>query len=232
MSININLLPAEIKMQWTQRRRRQKIIAAAGIAGILVLFVYSTLLLTTFQARAEVTALQKERLVLEQHFPALEQYAQLQTRVVHSEGIIKQAMGTPPDWVSVLNDIGRYIPVNVWLTYFSAKYEHVHEQKKDTNLPANRAVVTNAPAQSLPVIPGGKSPLDGEVVIRGYAYDHRSVAQWLEQIRQVSGLTGVSCQFSTGDNLDGKDIVSFEIKAQILPGPPAPYVSGKAVAYK
>lgn len=231
MSININLLPPEIKMQWAQKRRQQKILATGSVIIILLLFVFSSLLLTTFQTRAEVAGLQKERQVLEKQLPALEQYAKLQSRVVQSERILKQAVGTPPNWASVLNDIGQYIPVNDWLTDFSGTYKHTTAHPVVKKQPENQITVTDPQVQSLPGIKDQQAentPLDGEVVIRGYTYDHQSMADWLQQIRKVSGLTGVSCLFSAEENMDGKNMIRFEIKAQILPGLPLQPAGPKA----
>lgn len=63
--------------------------------------------------------------------------------------------------------------------------------------------------------PDGKT---GGVTIKGQAYDHSSVAGWLEELRNVPGLDNVLCQVSTRVGSGNDPLISFEIEATLTGG--------------
>jgi len=206
MNISINLLPPEIKLRQEQQRKRRMLLTIGGFALIFLLGIYCALLAATLHTRAEINQLAEQRQALESEIPALEPYARLQALVQQTESIIKHAVGEPPDWASMLSDTGRYIPQNVWITNFSATYKPGSNQAA----PANGSGQQNN-AQTAPAL----APV-GEITIQGYAIDHASVAGWLENMQNVSGLSGIVCQFSSEESLDGEQAVRFEVKADIM----------------
>jgi len=229
-------LPPEIKARWERERQKRAAQVTAGVVLAIFIVIYGLLLLATFQVRAEVARLQQEHTELKSKIPALQQYAQLQDQVKQAEGLIKEAVGTPPEWKSILENIGLYIPVNVWLTDLSFTNEK-NEDKQSTNSNSNTA--NNQAADDLAksvqdvakaiqgVKNGTKQPQaappepDGELTIRGYAFEYAAVTQWLEKIRQIPELTNVNCQFSSKEELNGEPVINFEIKATVLSGQPA-----------
>jgi len=58
----------------------------------------------------------------------------------------------------------------------------------------------------------------GALTLRGWAYNHPLVAEFLEKLQQSPELQGVQCQFSTLAELNGQPAVQFEIKAGVQPG--------------
>jgi len=232
--IKINLLPPEIKARWERERKKRTALLTAGVVLAIFIVIYSVLVLATFQVRAGVARLQKERTELESKIPALQQYAQLQNQVEQAEGLIKEAVGTPPAWKSILENIGLYIPVNVWLTdlsFTNEKNEAKQSINSNSNLANNQAAndLAKSVQDAAKAIQGVKNgtkqqaapELGGELTIRGYAFEYAAVTQWLEQIRQIPELTNVNCQFSSKEELNREPVIHFEIKAQVLSGQPA-----------
>lgn len=73
-----------------------------------------------------------------------------------------------------------------------------------------------------------------ELTMRGAAKSHALVAEWLNGIRQVPGLSDVFCQFASAEDDSEKTTIRFEIKAVLQPGapyqPPVEGVTGNAGA--
>jgi type IV pilus assembly protein PilN len=189
MDIRINLLPPEILAQQRKQRDRQKLFLAGGLILTLLTAVYGLIFTSTTMTKAEVTRLQKQRVVLEQQVEVNRPYEEMRARVVRTENLIQQAMGSPPDWSGVMAGISMHIPPTVWLTEFTA-----------TSRPDDKT---------------------GGVTIKGQAYDHSSVAGWLEELRNVPGLDHVLCQVSTRVGSGHDPLISFEIEATLTGGPAA-----------
>lgn len=189
MDIRINLLPPEILAQQRQQRDRQKLLLAGGLILTLLIAVYGLIFTSTTMTKAEVTRLQKQRAVLEQQVEVNRPYEEMRARVIQTENLIQQAMGSPPDWSGVMAGISMHIPPTVWLTEFTATSQ-----------------------------PDGKT---GGATIKGQAYDHSSVAGWLEELRNVPGLDNVLCQVSTRVGSGNDPLISFEIEATLTGGPAA-----------
>lgn len=231
MYIRINLLPPEIRARRERQQKRRVVLALAGAVLVFFIVIYGALWLATLQVRAEVAQLQQERLELENKFPALQQYAQLQNQVRQAEGLIKEAVGTSPDWVSIFENIGLNIPVNVWLSDLSFTGDNAGNKQGPTSGNSSTAagqsvekLVEDAKnlAQNIQGTRDGTGTArpeprpGGELTIRGYALEYGAVTQWLEQIRHMPELTGVNCQFSSREQLHGEPVIRFEIKARVV----------------
>ncbi|MDI6709559.1 MAG: hypothetical protein QME76_02535 [Bacillota bacterium] len=203
--ININLLPPETIAERKVQRRRSLTLLAGVLVLVVFISVYVGLVVTTLLARTEAAGLRAEREALERKAAAYQRYADMQQRIARTETLAEQAVGSPPDWAWILAGLGVNIPPNVWLTDFVATCE----------TPATPPAVpgpTPAPAAAPALV-------TREVVIRGWTFDHPSVARWIEDIHDVPGLTDIRCQFSSEEDFHGKGMVRFEIKATVLPGP-------------
>lgn len=66
----------------------------------------------------------------------------------------------------------------------------------------------------------------GEILIRGWAYEHSDVAAFLEHLHTLESITEVRCQISASSIVGGQDVTRFSIQARILTGPPFLEVSG------
>lgn len=185
MDLRINLLPPEIQARQQQKRNQQKLLFSGGLILVALVIVLGALITANTVTRTEVARLQEKRTALEQQAELYRPYAEMQARVVQTENLIQQAVGTPPDWAGVMTGIGMYIPPTVWLTDFTATWQ-----------------------------PDGKT---GDLVIKGQAYDHNSVAGWLEELRSMSGMNDVLCQFSSREGSGNDPVIRFEIKATLSP---------------
>ncbi|MDI6907397.1 MAG: PilN domain-containing protein [Thermoanaerobacterales bacterium] len=224
--VRINLIPPEIAARRRARRRRGLCLLGGAVVLAVFLGVYGALFAAAAHSRAEAARLRAEREGLERQAAAYEQYANLRAEATRAEGLLRQVVGAPPDWARTLAGIGLYIPANVWLTDFAATCKPAEGKKTAPSAPpaapAAGAEGQGATPASSPPPPGG------ELTVRGWTFDHPSVARWLEEIRSVPGLTDVRCQFSSEDDLYGQPMVQFEIKATLLPGPAFRPAAGKA----
>lgn len=222
MDIRINLLPPEILARQRKQRDRQKLLLAGGLILTLLTSVYGLIFTSTTMTKAEVNRLQKQRVVLEQQVEVNRPYEEMRARVVRTENLIQQAMGSPPDWSGVMAGISMHIPPTVWLTEFTATSRPDGKTGAATIKPLIPGVQTDEKtggATIKPLIPDvqadGKT---GGVTIKGQAYDHSSVAGWLEELRNVPGLDNVLCQVSTRVGSGNDPLISFEIEATLTGG--------------
>jgi Tfp pilus assembly protein PilN len=58
----------------------------------------------------------------------------------------------------------------------------------------------------------------GTLTIRGWSYDHSSLADLLEKLKTVEQLDQVQCRVSTETNYQGLDVIQFQIDAALLTG--------------
>jgi Tfp pilus assembly protein PilN len=58
----------------------------------------------------------------------------------------------------------------------------------------------------------------GEIKIKGSAFNHNDVADWLDKLKDVQGISSVSCKVSSGEASTEGQTVQFEINAAVSPG--------------
>ncbi len=66
----------------------------------------------------------------------------------------------------------------------------------------------------------------GEIMLRGWAYEHSDVAAFLEYLYTLETIDEVRCQISSSSIVGGHDVARFDIQARIMTGPPFLKVSG------
>lgn len=187
--VKINLLPPELRAE-RERRRKQKIwLIIGGSIGVVVLGIFLFILMASLRTRSEVADLQKQRAEVESKIQSYAPYADMQADVMKKTTLLKTAMGTPPQWSVMLASIVEYIPEEVWLTDMTVTYPPPSDAKQN-----------------------------GQVTMRGSTFHHPSTALWLSSIEEIPGVDNVRCMFSTEETHMGQDLVSFEIKATLLPG--------------
>lgn len=194
---NISLLPPEIKAQQQAHRQMMRYLLTSGLVLLVFLIIYSTLVFATMQGRAEVRALQAQQAELKRETAGLQAYADLHAGVIRTENLLGQAMGTVVDWESVFFETGFHLPAGVWLTGVTAAYQAENAGGTGGNQPP--------------------APSSGDLTLRGWAHSHSLVAQWLDELRGLPGLTDIRCQFSSQEIFEGRPAVQFEIKVRILP---------------
>ncbi|MEW6424250.1 MAG: hypothetical protein AB1523_05805 [Bacillota bacterium] len=241
--IKISLLPPEIEAQWRAQERRRRYLLGSALVLAVFLTVYGMLIALTVQTQAQARALQGQRLALEKRTALFQEYAQMRARLTETAGLLRQALGADPDWGRLLTDLNRHLPPNVWLTDFSAAIGSAAQAGKTAPSPEElprqmqQALTTmisqgGAPGDKGPSSgknppPAQAAPAAGEVVLRGWALDQAAVSRWLEEIRSLPGLGDVRCQFAGEENLQGKSLIKFEIKAAVFSGAPSPPAAEK-----
>lgn len=222
MDIRINLLPPEIQTQYEQRRHRQQLLGIGSMLFLLLLCVYSFIYLANNRVQDQLKLLEQENQNLQKQTIAFDSYVDLQERVSKTEVLLRQAVGTPPAYEQILEGIGLQIPANVWLTDFTANYKLPEKNADQPSEAPNKVEEQGAGEQNqLQAVPNSsiQQAANGEVIIRGSALNHQAVAMWLEQLRQVPGLTGIRCQFSAQSEAEG-NFISFEVKAKLIKAAP------------
>ncbi|MFZ5596492.1 MAG: PilN domain-containing protein [Bacillota bacterium] len=212
MNIKINLLPPEIIARREQAKKQKKIITASVAAVVALLFIWGVLALITAKTWLDVSQIKKQRVALEEQSKQYQQYADMQAKVDQIRGLLRQAMGTPPEWEKLLNNIAADVPGGVWLTDISVKKEDKPAAQTAQNTQGGSPAAPAATASA------------GEMTIQGYASDKNSLADWLDQLNTVDGISDVRCQFLAES---GQQMDQFEIKVKIKPGPAFDPGSGK-----
>ncbi|ABO49573.1 Fimbrial assembly family protein [Desulforamulus reducens MI-1] len=232
MDIRINLLPPEIKHQFEQRKKQQRLMIISAVILAIFVCVMIGLQIGTQKVRSDIAKLQQQKLGLEKQVTLLKPYQELQAKKEKVDKRVRQAMGTSADYTPLLEGIGIYMPPNVWLEEFSVSLE----KKNDKNASQNNLMLNkdnemldkvNKVADDV-VNKGFSNNGDqdkkkaeqlvsyGEVYIRGYALDHFSVANWLKELEKIPQITGIRCQFSSEEETAGELLTTFEIKAALV----------------
>ncbi len=168
--INISLLPPEIRNRQRARRRTDYYLLAVSVVMLFFLGVYLVFLGITFQVRAEVNALRKERAALQEEIAAYQEYATLEEQAKEASRMLGDAMGTTPDWASLLADLSLHLPEGVWLESLSASYQNTGGASKQ----------------------GG-----GELTFRGWVISRAVVDGRLDEFGAVPGLAEARCRLTT-----------------------------------
>jgi type IV pilus assembly protein PilN len=214
----ISLLPPELKAERQRQRRRAVLLVGSAVVLLVFIGTYAALLLATFRTEAAARALQLRRVAVEKEMEQYREYVALQARLDRAASLLQQAVGRTPDWAQLLVDVNRDLPPVVWLTDLSASFKPGQQAPKP--LPPGEEPPAGGATPALQTEATGAPGGAGELTLRGLAADHAAVAGWLEAIRRVPGLADVRCQFSTGETVEGRQVVRFEIKAAVQPGPP------------
>ena len=218
----ISLLPPEILASRELRKRKRRYLLAGGAAFLCFFILYGTLVFLTWQALARTNDLRAQRVEVEKEMAAYGEYVKMQAQLTGAGTLLQQAMGAPPDWVKLLTGATRQIPPDAWLTEITAAAGAKGAAK--TKPPASQEASSGQTSQKTDT---GAQSEAGEITLRGLALDHGAVARWIEETRQLPGLTDVRCQYSVEESSQEKTLFKFEVKAGVLPGNPYGAPSGK-----
>ncbi len=189
--IRINLLPPEIKQ--ARRLARQQLYLGIAVGCLVLLLVLGNLFLRwqTVRIRQHVDVVQKQREAVEVSVQEHEPYVDLQAQMQGRRSLLQQVMGAPPDWVTVLRRMGEDIPEHVWLTDLRLTAGAADEEGEDR---------------------------PGDMMMRGYTYDHTDTADWLDTVQKMSGVEDVRCSFSVEESYGRFLVVEFEVSSLLPPG--------------
>ncbi len=225
MDIRINLLPPELKQQFEQRKKQQRAMAMAAAICVIFFCIVVGLHIATEKVNREVAELQQQKVGLEKQVANLKPYVELQAKKEQVDNRVKQAMGKFPDYPLLLEQLGLYLPPDIWLEDFSVASDQRNDQKE---APDNEML--NKVNQVAETVVGQEQATDnnktdgkekqvvsyGEVMIRGCALDHFAVANWLKELEQIPQLTNIRCQSTAEEESAGELFSTFEIKASLV----------------
>ncbi|MCL6638671.1 MAG: PilN domain-containing protein [Firmicutes bacterium] len=222
MDIRINLLPPEIILQQNRQQRRRRLLSGGSVIAALLLIAYAALFAATQLAGYDAARLAAERLAVEEEVRAYGHVTGVQGRIAGYESLLPKVTGQTGDFSRILNEIGLRLPLNVWLT------EITINGKNASGASAGGTAASPAdPAGKTAVLPGGAQtqaqtqakktavPGQGEVSIKGWTFDHYSVALWLEELETVKGLKDLQCQLANSEKNGQSSMIRFEIKATL-----------------
>lgn len=120
---NISILPPEVKKRFKQRKRNRILVLGSVLVLVAFVIFYSLLYLATQIPKMELRALENQRARVEEQVDRLQEYKEMQERAEAAEDLLREAMGTVPDWNLLLKDFGIRIPHGVWLTEVNVSYQ-------------------------------------------------------------------------------------------------------------
>lgn len=191
----ISLLPPEFKARQSSQQRLERWLLVSGGVLLVFLLIYSGLLLFTHLARVQARNLQEQRASVEQREAGFQKYVDMKNKIDRLHQLVQQAVGNRPDYATVVNQTGLNLPEGVWLTELTATV--LDNQSEASSAPGNRP---------------------GELTIRGEALNQMQVADFLDSLQKVPGVTDIRCQSSKrkGDGQQtGVETVEFEIRASL-----------------
>lgn len=159
----INLLPPEVARNRT-RRRRQAMMALAGVAYIALLamgvFVWNGKVDT---ARRDLDTQVSINQTLERQVVSLTDSGDLRAQFNEKADLIRSALATDVDWGIILNDLARLLPPRLWVENFSGT-----------------------------IVPETTPGVVGQVAFSGVGFDFPDVSAWLRALdsEQFNGITG------------------------------------------
>jgi Tfp pilus assembly protein PilN len=117
----INLLPPEISQK--SRARRKVFLGILGVIGFIALLVLATFWLSgqATQAEDELATQQQDNQRLQAEISQLDGARQLRSNYQSGVARLQLALATDVAWGRLLNDLGRIINQNAWLSTFSAQ---------------------------------------------------------------------------------------------------------------
>ncbi len=199
----VDLLPKEAR---DAARKKPSLVAVAAPVAVAVPIVALGLLFTSAHGSAsdrqgELDALEAQIAALPE--PVVPQIdAALQGAQAQRALAVANVLGGRIAWDSVLNDLARVLPENVWLNELTAK-----QAPPPVALPEGEEA-TAAPAPAVAAAPSG-------VVIDGFTYSQPDVARLLARLAALRSLTSVTLQSTAKEEVGDKPVYHFTIIADL-----------------
>jgi Tfp pilus assembly protein PilN len=209
----VNLLPSQLAEPRRTRLPLPLPLLGAGavplIASVLVGIGYSSAHSSVAAEQAKFAALQAQVAALAPVVvktttsSSAAQWSSLISERTARRAALDDVLNHQLRWDSMLRDVSRVLPADVWLTDLTFK----------SPLPFTGAASTGS----------SSSAADG-FTINGYAGSETSVALLLERLRLVPILNDVTLKTTTSSTIGVKAVVQFAVSATVVPpgGLPAP----------
>lgn len=216
----VNLLPSEPSRRRKKMPSGQVLLASTAplVAGTLVYLALSYEQAKVSTARADLGVAQTELAGLRPVAAAGAASTQLASEKTQRMLALQDALGRRVHWDSLLDQISRVLPANIWLTQLNAL-----SPTPTTAAPPPAAPTTttssssSSSSSSTPtIVPAAPSAI---FTITGYAYSHDDVAHLLARLALVPSLADVTLGSTSSATVGPKAVVQFTVNATMQAGP-------------
>jgi Tfp pilus assembly protein PilN len=166
--IQVNLLPPEVRERVKSRRVTLAVAAGAGVALVLLAFVFVLQSSRLSSAKQQLAVQQSANAALQTKVDGLQRYRLLAQRVADARALVTEITGHQIMWSGALRDLSMVIPTDVFLTQLAG---------------------TLQPAGTTTMAPGATpaTTIVGNITFTGSALDQPALALWLERLEKVDG---------------------------------------------
>ncbi len=192
---------------------KTKLVVAGAVGGLLLL---AGLAYPVMQRRdekdklvAETEQIEAERQVLQAKADSLQEVAQRQLQVEALQGQVTSVLATDVSWATMLHEVAKQMPNDVWLTSFSGNVDRTVPVPVD---PGGRGNTTTTLAQPGQVGGAPAGAINGTVTVQAVGLDFPAVAGWINGIFGLIKLDGVwvasATQTEIADNVGAVQFIS------------------------
>jgi Tfp pilus assembly protein PilN len=198
----VNLLPSDVQQQARAERRPRPLVLLAPVALVVpvcaLVFAFMSAHGDVSSRQAELSGLQAQLASLPAPAPnAAASNSQLHDQLSSRATAVAAVLGKRLAWDSMLGDLSRALPGDVWLSTLNA------------TAPAPFGTAPTAPVAATP----GTAPTG--MTMSGYTYSQTSVARLLARLATVPSLQDVQLQQSANQAIGKRTVVAFTIVANL-----------------
>lgn len=201
-------------------RRFVLVAAAVAIVVVLVLgFLSYSKINQLNDAEDDLSAQQSTNARIQREIDALADAREDQEQIDIVLAQVDQVLVADVSWASILQEIGRMIPDDAWLTGFQGDVstEPAAAAGAAADTAAGLSGDTEASGATTPdaTAPAAASAINGTVTFTATGLDFTSVAFFLQRISQIPSFTDVWVSTATSGELGGRSIVTFDANAAL-----------------
>lgn len=216
----VNLLPSEPSRRRKKMPSGQVLLASTAplVAGTLVYLAFSLEQAKVSSARADLGVAQTELAGLRPAAAAGAASTQLASERTQRMLALQDALGRRVAWDSILDQIARVLPANIWLTQLNALSPTPTTAAPPPAAPTTTTSSSGSSSGSsaaTTVVPAAPSAI---FTITGYALSHDDVAQLLARLALVPSLTAVTLGSTSSATVGPKAVIQFTVNATMQPG--------------
>lgn len=119
---NISLLPLEIRQYRRSSQKLNSFNFVICVIACVIILVYLAISIFMLLPATELNSLKQERADVQSGITELQPYEDMLNEANAIKALVKQAMGTNPEWSAFYSKLYNDMPDNVWLTDFSSTY--------------------------------------------------------------------------------------------------------------
>jgi Tfp pilus assembly protein PilN len=217
----VNLLPSEPSRRRKKMPSGQVLLASTAplVAGTLVYLAFSFEQAKVSSARADLGVVQTELAGLRPVAAAGAASTQLASEKTQRLLALQDALGRRVAWDSILDQIARVLPANMWLTELNAlsptPTTAAPPPPAPTTTTSSGSSSASSSSSATTVVTAAPSAI---FTITGYAYSHDDVAHLLARLALVPSLTDVTLGSTSSATVGPKAVVQFTVNATMQAG--------------